>query len=82
MNKVWLIIICLAGALLLCGCAVGFMTSYTSDPKTGKSTKTVYSPLFSSESLPLAEGAEFRVSVVIASGNSGGNSGEFRGHNT
>ncbi len=37
----------------------------TFDPKTGKRTETTYSPLFSSDSLPLAEGAEFRVSVVI-----------------
>lgn len=47
------------------GCATGFMSSYTYDSKTGEKTKTVYSPLFSTDSLPLAEGAEFRVSVVI-----------------
>lgn len=50
---------------LLSGCAVGFMTSYSQDPNTGKSIKRVYSPLFSSDSASLAEGAEFRVSVVI-----------------
>jgi hypothetical protein len=59
-----LMLIC-ATSLLLSGCAVGFMTSHTFDPKTGESTKTVYSPLFSSESMSLAGGAEFRVSVVI-----------------
>jgi hypothetical protein len=39
------------------------MTQYTYDH--GKRTKAVYSPLFSSDSVPLAEGAEFRVSLVI-----------------
>lgn len=40
------------------------MTTYSHDPNTGRSTKTVYSPLFSSDSFQLAEGAEFRASVV------------------
>ncbi len=52
-------------SLLMSGCATGFMTSYSYDPKVGRETKTVYSPLFSSGSAPLAEGAEFRISVVI-----------------
>ena len=65
MNNKQLTAICIIGIFLLGGCAIGFIDSYTSDPKTGKSTKTAYSPLFSSDSLPLAEGAEFRVSVVI-----------------
>ena len=57
---VWILI-----AFLFSGCATGYMSSSTYDPQIGKTTKTVYSPLFSTESLPLAEGAEFRVSVVI-----------------
>lgn len=53
------------GIFLLSGCAVGYMSSSTYNPKTGKTSETVYSPLFSTDSLPLAAGAEFRVSVVI-----------------
>lgn len=64
MGKKQLIVICVI-VLLLSGCATGLMTIYTYDPNSKKSTKTVYSPLFSSDSTPLAEGAEFRVSVVI-----------------
>lgn len=56
----WLLVV-----LLLSGCAAGTMSSYTYDQDTGRNIKTVYSPLFSTESLPLAEGAEFKVSVVI-----------------
>lgn len=52
-------------ALLLSGCAAGTMSSYTYNQDTGRNIKTVYSPLFSTESLPLAEGAEFKVSAVI-----------------
>lgn len=65
-NKIQLLIVWAMATFLISGCAVGFMTSYTQDPKTGKSIKTVYSPLFASDSLPLAEGVEFRVSVVNA----------------
>lgn len=52
-------------SLLISGCATGFMTSYGYDPKAGRETKIIYSPLFSSSSTPLAEGAEFRISIVI-----------------
>ncbi len=65
MSDKRLTIACVIGTFLLGGCAVGFMGSSTFDPKTGKSTKTTYSPLFSSDSLPLGEGAEFRISEVI-----------------
>ena len=58
-------IILLVVMLLLSGCATGFMTNYSYDPKVGRETKTVYSPLFSSDSAPLAQEVEFRVSVVI-----------------
>lgn len=53
------------GVFLLSGCAVGYLRSSTYDPRTGKTNETVYSPLFSTDSSFLAEGAEFRVSVVI-----------------
>lgn len=59
-SSIWLL-----AALLLSGCAAGVMSSYTYDQNTGRDIKTVYSPLFSSDSQFLAEGAEFRVSVVI-----------------
>ena len=59
-------VILLVVVFLLSGCATGFMTIYSYDPKVGRETKTVYSPLFSSDSVPLTEGAEFRVSVVIS----------------
>lgn len=58
-------IIVIVIALLFSGCATGYMTSYKYDPKVGQETKTTYSPLFSSDSISLAGGAEFRVSVVI-----------------
>ena len=60
-----LIIACVIGTFVLGGCAVGFMGHSTFDPKTGKRTQTTYSPLFSSDSFPLAEGVELRVSMVI-----------------
>lgn len=64
-DKLKSLVTLVLGMFLLSGCATGFMTSYSSDPKTGQSIKTVYSPLFSSDSSLLANGAEFRVSVVI-----------------
>lgn len=59
------IIILILVAILTSGCAVGYMSSSTYDPHTGKRSDTIYSPLFSTDSIPLADGAEFRVSVVI-----------------
>ncbi|GEM_PF-3160693 len=62
MRKIFVLIITV---FLTSGCATGYMYSSTYDPVTKKSTKVVYSPLFSTNSFPLAEGAEFRMSVVI-----------------
>lgn len=58
--SVWLLIV-----LLLSGCAAGVMSRYTYDQNTGRNIKTLYSPLFSTDSQSLAEGAEFKVSAVI-----------------
>lgn|SRR3989338_3285008 len=61
--KKWLYLILVS--CFLGGCASGYMTSSTYDAKTGKYETKKYTPFFSSDSMPLAESAEFRVSVVI-----------------
>jgi PBP1b-binding outer membrane lipoprotein LpoB len=53
------------GMSILSGCASGYMTSSSYDPATGKHETKKYTPLFSSDSIQLAENAEFKVSVVI-----------------
>ena len=62
MRKLFILMV---GALLTSGCASGYMYSSTYDPATNKKMEVVYSPLFFSDSYSLADGAEFKVSVVI-----------------
>lgn len=64
MRKTPLIML-LAALCFFYGCSAGMLTSYQYDPIKGRRTKVVYSPLFSSDSMPLSQDAEFRVSLVI-----------------
>ena len=51
----------LAVCLLVAGCAAGHQTVYQTDPQTGKTEKTLYSPSFISDIIEIDKGVYLRV---------------------